>query len=235
MPAEKPSNANADPDPDVASMSDQERFNKQVDAAQKARAAQATAASWKEKAMKCLDSKERYRMLQNAYDSEVEAHGHSKFARRLQSGPWQGGAAGAGIGAGVAAGLGTVVGTLVGGLVSVPTAAVGGLTGIAAGAVHGPWFHFDNHKKTDEMRNEEVMDEARKLDKAVEEGEREPVPPPKMEEGGEGAAASPAKRKPRKLDNRSANVGAAGAAPAERKKPRKLETRSQAEKKENAV
>lgn len=221
-------------EPDPNTMSDKERFAKQVEAAQKARAAQATAASWKEKAMKCLDSKERTKMLQNAYDAEVEAHGHSKLAKRLQSGPWQGGFAGAGIGAGVAAGLGTVVGTLVGGVVSLPTTAVGGLTGIAVGAVHGPWFRFDNHKKSNAQLNEEVMDEAKKLDAAVEQGQAEPVPP-KVEDGHGAsetsmAAAEAVKKKPRKLDNRSAD----GGMPSERKKPKKLEVRSQSEKKESA-
>ena len=212
MADKKPAEKKKEDDVDPKSMPDAERFKKQVEAAQKARAAQAAAASWKEKAMKCMDSKERAKMLQNAYDREVEAHGHSKFAKRLQSGPWQGGAAGAGIGAGVAAGLGTVVGTLVGGLVSVPTAALGGLTGIAVGAAHGPFFHFDNHKKSNAQLNEEVMDEANKLDAAVEQGvAHEPVPPPKLEDG----AAGP---------------------PKERKKPRKLEVRSQqAGKKEDAA
>lgn len=186
-------------------MSDQERFKKQVEAAQKARAAQATAASWKEKALKCTNSKERQKMLQNAYDAEVEAHGQSKFAKRLQSGPWQGGVAGAGIGAGVAAGLGTVVGTLVTGLVSVPTAAVGGLTGLAVGAVHGPWFQFDDHKKSNKQLNEEIMDEAKKLDAAVDLGAASKPVPPKFDE--DGAPTPPKERKkPRKLEVRSKGV-----------------------------
>lgn len=216
-------------EPDPESMSEKERFNKQVEAAQKARAAQATAASWKEKAKACMNSKERYKMLQNAYDAEVEAHGHSKFAKRLQSGPWQGGVGGAGIGAGVAAGLGTVVGTLVTGLVSVPTTAVGGLTGMAVGAAHGPWFHFDNHKKSDAQRNEEVMDEAKKLDAAVEQGAAEPVPPKvdDQEPSEESKAAAVARKQPKKLDSRSVSVGTPSA-PVERKKPKKLEVRSKA-------
>ena len=211
--------------PDPKGMSDQERFNKQVEAAQKARSAQATAKDWKEKAMKCMDGKERRKMLQNAYDHEVEAHGHSKYAKRLQSGTWQGGAAGMGIGAGVGAGLGTVVGTLVGGLVSVPTTAVGTLTGIAVGGIHGPFFHLDNHKKTNEQMNEEVMDEAKKLDAAVEEGAKEPVPPKFDDESGSVAE----KRRPKKLDNRSGSqVDVSADVPKERKKPRKLEVRSKA-------
>lgn len=223
--------------PDPSKMTDQERFNNQVSAAQKARSAQQAAKGWKDKAAACLDPKERYKMLQNAYDHEVEAHGHSKYARRLQSGPWQGGAAGAGIGAGVGAGLGTIVGTLVGGLVSVPTAAVGTLTGIAVGGIHGPFFHLDNHKKSDEQKNQEVMDEAQKLDQAVEEGQREPVPPKQEGEGGT------ERRKPRKLDNRSGSMsGGSGievpqaqAAPAERKKPRKIQVRSQQQAAESAA
>ena len=199
QPAKQPANNEEDP----SKMSDQERFQKQVAAAQKARSAQKAAADWKEKAMKCLDKKERYKMLQNAYDREVEAHGHSKYAKRLQSGTWQGGAAGAGIGAGVGAGLGTIVGTLVGGIVTIPTAAVGTLTGIAVGGIHGPWFDFEDHKKSNAQRNEEVLDEARKLDDAVEAGAaREPVPPPKYEEG-KGPGDVKERKKPRKLEVRS--------------------------------
>ncbi|KAF2768193.1 hypothetical protein EJ03DRAFT_255605, partial [Teratosphaeria nubilosa] len=82
---------------------------------------------------------ERQRMLQAAYDKEIEAHGQSKFARRLQSGPWQGGVGGAGIGGGVGMGVGTVVGTLVGGVVSLPTTALGGLVGMGVGGIHGPF------------------------------------------------------------------------------------------------
>lgn len=131
-----------------------------------------------------------------------------------------------GIGAGVGAGLGTVVGTLVGGIASIPTTALGTLTGIAVGGIHGPFFHLDDHKKTNEQLNEEVMDEAKKLDAAVEEGAKEPVPP-KFENEETGSAAE--KRRPRKLDNRSGSqVDVTANMPPERKKPRKIEVRSKA-------
>ena len=64
------------------------------------------------------------------------------------------------------------------------------------------------------------------LDAAVEQGQAEPVPPPKDGEDDKPSdaaiAAVEAKKRPRKLDNRSANVGA-----MERKKPRKIEIRSE--------
>jgi len=215
---------------------DQERFNKQVAAAQKAAAAQQQADGLKKKASKLMDGKERRRMLQDAYDREVEAHGHSKYAKRLQSGTWQGGAAGAGIGVGVGAGLGTVVGTLVTGLVSVPTFALGGLVGMGVGGIHGPFFKFDDHTKSAEDNKQEALDRAKELDDAVDRSANEPIPPKFDDDedaksaGGEQDPAE--KRKPKKLDSRSANGQAAP--PGERKKPRKIEVRSGAGKKESA-
>ncbi len=115
-------------------------LQKSVAAAKKVVEAQGAAAALKEQAAKALNPKERMRLLREAYDKEVEAHGQSKFAKRLQSGPWQGAAAGGGIGGGIAMGLGTVVGTLVGGVASVPTVLLGGLVGAGVGGIHGPFI-----------------------------------------------------------------------------------------------
>lgn len=213
---------------------DQERFNKQIAAAQKAQAAQQKADGLKQKASKLMNGKERQRMLQDAYDREVEAHGHSKFAKSLQSGPLQGGAAGAGIGVGVGAGLGTVVGTLVTGLVSVPTFALGGLIGLGVGGIHGPFFKFDNHKKSPEQNKQEALDKAKELDDAVDRSSNAPIPPnfDGATVDSEGADVVE-KKKPRKLDSRSASV-VPSSPTAEKKKPRKIEVRSGGDRKENA-
>ncbi|KAK0871747.1 hypothetical protein LTR87_012742 [Friedmanniomyces endolithicus] len=59
------------------------------------------ALSLKDTAMKAMNPQERQKMMQEAYDKEIEANGQSKWARRLQSGTWQGGMGGAGVGGGV--------------------------------------------------------------------------------------------------------------------------------------
>lgn len=228
---------------------DETKLQKSVVAARKAVELQDTAASLKEKAKNAVNPKERLRLLQEAYDKEVEAFGQSKYAQRLQSGAWQGTVAGGGIGGGVALGLGTLVGTLVTGLVSVPTVALGGLVGAGVGSIHGPWLNFGNNdgKKAamseDETRSA-AMKEAEKLDQAVAKGASTVPQPPQLEdpaegqdnnhEHGDGAEQTKTqdlqKRKPRKLNVRSA--GEAKVQP-ERKKPRKLEVRHAPPRAEN--
>ncbi|KAH8593437.1 hypothetical protein B0O99DRAFT_596305 [Bisporella sp. PMI_857] len=85
------------------------------------------------------EAEEKAKKLEQAFNLEKKAAAELKVVNRLQSGVWQGGAAGAGIGAGVAGGLGTVVGALVGGVVSIPTTGLGLLAGAGTGAIHGPW------------------------------------------------------------------------------------------------
>ncbi len=84
------------------SVPDKEELQKSVAAAQKVVQAQGAAEALKQQAKKAINPKERMRLLQEAYHKEIEAHGQSKYAKRLQSGPWQGAAAGGGIGGGVA-------------------------------------------------------------------------------------------------------------------------------------
>ncbi|CZT17284.1 uncharacterized protein RCC_03118 [Ramularia collo-cygni] len=132
-----------------------------VDALQKAAKAQDAAKSLREKASAIADPKQRERMIQDAYENEVEAHGQSKLARRLQSGTWQGLAGGTGIGAGVGMGVGTVVGVVTGGLVSLPTTALGALIGSGVGAVHGPWIKLGGRdRKLVDVPPEELVDAA---------------------------------------------------------------------------
>jgi hypothetical protein len=223
-----------------------QRLEKAIGAAQKVVASQKQAQSLKERALQAVNPKERMRLLREAYEKEVEAHGQSKYAKRLQSGVWQGGTAGGGIGAGIAMGLGAVTGTLVTGLVSVPTVLLGGLVGAGTGAIHGPWFKLPGMggAKKGQPSEEEIraraMKEAEALDQAVENGANTvPQPPPGMNEADthndddvDGRATPTAERKkPRKLQVRSGNETTD---PPERKKPRKLEVRSSSEKTENA-
>lgn len=58
-------------------------------------------------------------------------------------------------------GLGMGVGTILGGVVSVPTTIVGGLAGLATGAIHGPWVKIPGFSGKDEngeeVRTEEMV------------------------------------------------------------------------------
>lgn len=165
-----------------------------VEALQKA-AAQDAAQSLREKAAALADPKLREKLIRDAYEKEIEAHGQSKLARRLQSGPWQGLAAGTGIGAGVGVGLGTVVGVVTGGVLSLPTTALGALIGSGVGAVHGPWIKLGG-------RDRKLVDvPAEKLvDASAEKGNDGHKPMPATEEE---VQPTTAKRQPRKLEIRS--------------------------------
>ena len=229
---------------------DEAKLKQSVAAARKAYEAQSTAAILKDRAKQALNPKEQFKLLQQAYDKEMESFGQSKMAKRLQSGAWQGGAAGGGIGTAVALGVGGVVGTLISGIVAVPTAGLGILTGAAVGSVHGSWLNLGKGNKDGEKTeapkedpNSAAMAEANKLDAAVEKGAAaEPVPPNAAdfkdpEEGqstqgqAEGSQAGEGtqtpKKKPRKLQQGS---GTEAKPPTERKKPKKLEVRSGAAK-----
>ncbi|KAK0875727.1 hypothetical protein LTR87_010417 [Friedmanniomyces endolithicus] len=151
------------------------------------------ALSLKDTAMKAMNPQERQRMMQEAYDKEVEANGQSKWARRLQSGPWQGGMGGAGVGGGVGMGLGTVVGALVGGVAALPTTAVGGLVGMGVGGITGPFVKLNQDKakeiaareKAKGKSDEEVMETVK-----AEAGEE--VAPEAIEDVDGGGAGTPA-------------------------------------------
>jgi len=128
------------------------------------------ASALKDKAMKCLNPVERRKMLQEAYDKEVEANGQSVWARRMQSGVWQVGGAGAGIGGGVGMGLGAVVGSVVGGVVSLPTTALGGLVGAGVGGITGPIIKLDQTKaKQVAEREKKKGKNSEEIEKAVRE------------------------------------------------------------------
>lgn len=218
--------------PENADVNDKEQLMKALAAQQNATGLLAKASALKDKAQKCLNPKERQQMLQDAYDNEIEAHGQSKIASRMQSGVWQGGVGGAGIGGGVGMGLGTVVGTLVGGVVSVPTTALGGLVGMGVGGIHGPFIKL-NQKKA-----QEVAEREKAKGKCPEEIERAVRAEAVVEDGGEGESditqldsgtakmnlqrqrSSPSGSRPRRAE---AAIEQSPDKP--RKKPRKLEIR----------
>ena len=231
---------------------EKERLQQQVRAAQNVVEAQKQATSLKERAKKVVDPKERRRLLQESYNKEVEAHGQSKYAKRLSSGAWQGAAGGAGIGTSVGMGLGTVVGALVGGLVSIPTLTLGGLIGAGVGGIHGPFIKLGMAKEQKPQSEEEAraqaVREAEALDQAVEQGASSVPEPPKFDDdedqsqngeerphgvvrqhsgtpGAEGIIQTP-KKKPRKLEVRSGNEGKSQPEKTKKKTPRKLERRS---------
>ncbi|KAK5119325.1 hypothetical protein LTR85_007681 [Meristemomyces frigidus] len=171
---------------------DTEQLMKALAAQQNATGLLQKAQNYKDQAMKCLDPEERQRMIQEAYDKEVEANGQSKFARRLQSGAWQGGAGGAGAGVAVGTGLGTVVGALVGGVASLPTTALGGLIGMGVGGIHGPFVKLDQRKAKEvaarekaKGKSEKEIEEAVKAEAVEEVTEEEAEAAERAAEGGE--------------------------------------------------
>ncbi|KAK4547997.1 hypothetical protein LTR36_010717 [Oleoguttula mirabilis] len=172
---------------------DTEQLLKALAAQQNATGLLQKAQNIKDKAIKCLDPKERQRMIQEAYDKEVEANGQSKFARRLQSGAWQGGAGGAGAGVAVGTGLGTVVGALVGGVASLPTTALGGLIGVGVGGIHGSFVKLDQTKakavqarEKAKGKSDKEIEEAVKAEAVEEATEEEIEAARRAADGGEG-------------------------------------------------
>lgn len=217
-----PEKETAAPESQKGGAPDKAQLQKSVTVAKRVVELQKTAEGLKQRATSAVNPKERVRLLQEAYEKEVEAHGQSNYAKRLQSGAWQGVTAGGGIGGGVALGTGAAVGTLVTGLVSVPTVLLGGLIGAGVGSIHGPFIKFGGGEGKNKMTQEEVhaqaVREAEKLDAAVENSASRPPQPPKLEQedstevqkGGERTPSNqttptPQKKKPRKLEIRSGN------------------------------
>jgi hypothetical protein len=155
-----------------------------------------SAAALREQASKITDAKERKRVLNDAYNKEMEARGLSKVVKRTQSGPWQGLFAGAGIGGAISAAIGTLIGTLVGGALSIPTMGLGALVGTGVGAVHGPFIKIGGVKKSWEQAEPEdvvqVLEQEQKQNQNTEKGEERNE-----------SHHTPERRKPRKLEVRS--------------------------------
>jgi hypothetical protein len=195
----------------LAAMPQDDRLAAAASASQAAASANSLASTLRSKASILTDPAERSRLMQAAYDKELEAHGNSKRARVLTSGTFQGAAGGAGIGTAVGMGLGTVTGTLVGVVATVP------------GGIHGPWIKLGGKGKGAGKEEEKIPAEAVENGSVVvhsktgkvkvvdEEGlKRARERAEKMEKPGEGGAGN-------------------GEVKKERKKPKKLEVRSKPE------
>lgn len=144
--------------------SDEDRLREAAVSAEKALDAQSTARSLRETASSITDPKKREKLLTDAYNKEIEAHGNSRKARMLSSGAFQGAMGGGGIGGAVGVGVGTIVGTLVGGVTSIPAMGVGALVGSGVGAVHGPFIKLGmGGGKKDNVESSEKKGEERSV------------------------------------------------------------------------
>lgn len=199
--------------------SPQTKLQEAASAAEQALTAQKTASSLRSAAATLKDPAKREQYLKDAYNKEIEAHGNSKKARVLTSGAFQGGVGGAGIGAATAAGLGTVVGTLVGTVTAIPATAVGGLAGVATGAVHGPWIKLGKVGKDGRMGDgKEKTEQGPQMADDPGEDEEDMVPNPEVLREAAGRISG--------LQGTGNKEDDGGEEKKERKKPRKLEVRS---------
>ncbi|KAK0810198.1 hypothetical protein LTR75_005702 [Friedmanniomyces endolithicus] len=135
------------------------------------------ALSLKDTAMKAMNPQERQRMMQEAYDKEVEANGQSQVgstAAEWTLARWDG-----------RRGLG--------GVAALPTTAVGGLVGMGVGGITGPFVKLNQDKakeiaareKAKGKSDEEVMETVK-----AEAGEE--VAPEAIEDVDGGGAGTPA-------------------------------------------
>ncbi|KZP20954.1 hypothetical protein FIBSPDRAFT_861104 [Athelia psychrophila] len=125
----------------------QQQFQAQInELLKKIEEAQAASAEARQRADEATDPAEKQRLIDEAVKQEKIAAAELKIVKKLQSGLWQGGVGGAGIGIEIGAGVGAVVGSLVGGITAIPTTLLGGLGGLAAGAIHGPWYKISGEE-----------------------------------------------------------------------------------------
>lgn len=153
-----------------------ETEQKVIDEAKAAKIAQEDADTLKSQASNASDDAERDELLAKSKIREDEARTHTKEARRIASGAWQGTVGGAGIGTGVGTGAGAVVGTLVGTIASIPFAGLGALIGLPVGLLHGPFVgKGGNQEQQGEPPSEDEQHRAviQALDQAEEKGGEE--------------------------------------------------------------
>lgn len=214
------------PDVDIPKdLPDEERLKEAAAAAEKAIAAQGMANKLRETASSFTDPKKREKMLTDAYNKEMEAHGNSKKARLLQSGAFQGTIGGAGIGGAVSAGVGTLVGTVVGGVTAIPVTGLGALAGAGVGAIHGPFIKLGNLAKG-ATKGDDSKDEKADGEQQAEEispDDEDVVPNPQALRQAADALAD--ERAKKGLDSEPSTDGK-GASKSGKKKPRKIEIRS---------
>lgn len=166
LPAESTDNRTAEERYEAAkeqlSPGTRERFQAQIEELLKAiEEAQAAAKKARENADEATDPEEKKAYLEEAVKQEKIAAAELQIVKRMQSGIWQGGAGGVGIGLEIGAGVGALVGSLVGGVTAIPTTLLGGLGGVAAGAIHGPWYKLTGGEeavKPDEKPDEKAKD-----------------------------------------------------------------------------
>lgn len=225
MAAEKADSAHS-PEPEIPQgLSNEDRLNEAAAAAEQAIAAQGMANKLRETAATFTDPKKREKMLMDAYNKEMEAHGNSKKARMLQSGAFQGSIGGAGIGGAVSAGVGTLVGTVVGTVTAIPVTGLGALAGAGVGAIHGPWIKLGNLAKGGKAAGEKEGGDQQEVD--VSPDDEDVVPNPEvLRQRADALAQERAKQGP---DNAAAAQESDASKPP-KKKPRKLEVRSGAQK-----
>ncbi|KAF2000378.1 hypothetical protein P154DRAFT_201183 [Amniculicola lignicola CBS 123094] len=198
----------------------EDRLKQAADQAQKAIEAQGMANKLRDAASSITDPKKREKMLTDAYNKEIEAHGNSKKARMLSSGAFQGAIGGGGIGGAVSMGVGTVVGTVVGGVTAIPVTGLGALIGSGVGLAHGPFIKLS--KMATGKGGEEAGDKIDTKEKNVDSGEiaddDDAVPNPEVLRQ---AANALAEEREKKGDNESKQQSPG------KKRPRKIEIRSQ--------
>lgn len=213
-----------------ADLPDQKQLLEAAASAQNALEAHGYAQKLIETANTLKDPQKREKMLRDAYEKEMEAHGSSKKARMLQSGAFQGAAGGAGIGGAVGAGVGTVVGTLVGGLTAIPTTALGGLVGAGVGAGHGPWIKMppllgkkndSNVKSSHDKSIKPEHGEAQEPDSKGNEDDGLVPDPDVLRKAADAVAAERAKQGKQTGEQEAEHTGGTA-----KKKPKKLEIRS---------
>lgn len=207
---------------------DPSRLKEAASAAENAIAAQSIANKLRETASSFTDPKKREKMLTDAYNKEMEAHGSSKKARMLQSGAFQGSVGGAGIGGAVSAGVGTLVGTVVGGVTAIPMTGLGALTGAGVGVIHGPFIKLGSLAKGGKKEGEDGKEGGEKEGVEKEEEEIDPededvVPNP---EALRQAADALAEERAKKGLDPEPEGKKGGGENAGKKKPRKIEIRS---------
>ncbi|KAJ4349408.1 uncharacterized protein N0V89_008023 [Didymosphaeria variabile] len=220
---------------------DEDRLKEAAAAAEKAIAAQGMANKLRETASSFTDPKKREKMLTDAYNKEMEAHGNSKKARMLQSGAFQGTIGGAGIGGAVSAGVGTLVGTVVGGVTAIPVTGLGALAGAGVGAIHGPFIKLGNLAKgvgggdgKKDGKKGEKQGEKKNGEQQAEEinpDDEDVVPNPQALR--QAADALSEERAKTGLESEPSANGGDASKPG-KKKPRKIEIRSGGQKQESS-
>jgi hypothetical protein len=132
------------PDSKSTMFSDEDRKKESSKAAQQAQEAGKKAHELTQAAAGAGDPEERQKLLNQALEKEIEAESFGKTAKYLQSGSFQGMAAGTGLGVIPGVSLGTITGALVGGLTSTITGGLGAAIGTAVGTAHGPFFKLSD-------------------------------------------------------------------------------------------